>query len=283
MSKRKTVLPIHMKKTIERVEELATTVDLVMEVVDARAPHSSRCPILTRILAGSHHVKILSKTDLADPAMTKLWKQEFQEQGNVFADLPYGRRVKSEEFLSRLHMPFQGETGRMIKALIIGIPNVGKSTLINLLAGKHRAHTGARPGITRGLQLITLGKGVFLYDSPGVINPVIRDEEQGHILGLIGCLQENLFDAETAVLYLATRIIDGGYLELFGKTYELKVEGVREPLELLELVARRRGCMRPGGTPDISRACNILLRDFSTGRLRGLTLETPVSVSGLEP
>ena len=104
-------------------------------------------------------------------------------------DAPFGKHIQAADFLSGLSLPFYGETGHMIKALVIGIPNVGKSTLINILCGRRRAHTGAMPGITRGVQLLSLDRGVFLFDTPGVINPVIKNEEQGHILGLIGCLQ----------------------------------------------------------------------------------------------
>jgi ribosome biogenesis GTPase A len=275
MSKRKTVLPGHMKKAIERVEELAATVDLAIEVVDARAPHASRCPILTRILAGPHHVTILSKTDLADPAATRAWKTALADQGRIAAELPFGKNAKPGALLSSLDIPFYGEPGRMIKALIIGIPNVGKSTLINILAGNRRAHTGAKPGITRGLQLVKLPGGVFLYDTPGVINPVIRNEEQAHILGLIGCLQENMFDTQAAATYLAQRVIAGGYTGLFAKTYQMDPPDTAEPLDLIGSLARRRGCVQRGGEADLERACNILLRDFSTGRFRGLTLETP--------
>jgi len=277
MSKRKTVLPSHMKKTIERVEEIASAMDLVFEVVDARAPNASRGPILTRILAGPHHVKVFSKLDLADPHATNQWKQHFKKQGHVFADLPFRQSIRAESFLSELGLPFFGEKGRMFKALVIGIPNVGKSTFINLLVGKKRAHTGARPGITRGLQLVRLDSGVFLYDTPGVINPVIKDEEQGHILGLIGCLQENMFDIQEAALYLVNRIISGGYTRLFENVYQTDPVETTDPLALLDALGRRRGCLQRGGGVNMERACSVLLRDFSTGRFSGLSLEIPES------
>ena len=274
MSKRRTVLPGHMKKAIARVEELAATVDLAMEVVDARAPEASRCPILSRILTGCHHVKILSKTDLADARATALWKKHFEQQGLLWADLPYGRSIRAGDFLSRLQIPGYGQEGRMLKALIIGIPNVGKSTFTNLLVGRRRAGVGARPGITRGMQLVKIHKNVFMYDSPGVINPVIKNEEQGHILGLIGCLQENLFDVEAAAFYLADTVL-GGHARIIEKTYGLELEACADAEGLIHAVAMRRGFLRKGGVPDLERAARLLVTDHAAGRLSGLSLELP--------
>lgn len=275
MTRRKTVLPGHMKKAIERIEELAPVVDVALEVVDARAPDASACPIITKILTTAYHVKVLSKADLADAAVSREWREKFTEQGATWSELPFGKHVPADIFLKKLKLPGLDDPGRMIKALIIGIPNVGKSTLINALVGRRRAHTGARPGITKGLQLISLADNVYLYDTPGVINPTIRNETQGHILGLIGCLQENLFDVETAAYFLSEHLVEN-YTAKVKSTYGIDIPAHTPPEDLLEMLARRRGFLLKGGAPDIDRACRTLVNDFATGKLKGITLEYPV-------
>lgn len=272
MSKRKTVLPGHMKKTIERVEELASAVDIVFEVVDARAPLSSRCHILNRILAGSFHVTVLSKIDLADRMVTRSWERHFEGGGMPWKELPFGK-VRPADFFNFPALP--RAPGAMLKALAIGIPNVGKSTLINLLVGKHSAPVAARPGVTRGLQLLKAGDGIFIYDTPGVINPVIKSENHAHVLGLIGCLQDQFFDSEGAALHLADRILAAGAEKTFESCYDLKLHAGCGNVGMLEELARRRGFLLKGGEPDFGRACRLLVTDFSTGRLRGISLETP--------
>lgn len=273
MSKHKTVLPSHMKRTIERVEELAAAVDVVFEVVDARAPLSSRCHILTKILAGSFHVTVLSKVDLSDRTVTRAWEKHFEHNGAPWKELPFGRKMRAGDFFNIPDLP--RAEGTMLKALAIGIPNVGKSTLINMLVGKHSAAVAARPGVTRGLQLLKASDGIFIYDTPGVINPTIKSESHAYILGLIGCLQDQFFDSEGAALYLAERIIAGGVEKSFEDGYDLELHSGCGNVGMIETLARRRGFLLKGGAPDFGRACRLLVTDFSTGRLRGISLEIP--------
>lgn len=275
---RKTVLPQHMKKTIERVEEIASAVDIVFEVVDARAPEASRCHIMTRILAGSRLVTVLSKTDLADADATKEWKDSFDAREIPWVELPYGKKLNLDKFMGRSILPeVHIQEGAMLKALIIGVPNVGKSTLINLLTGKHRAPTGAKPGITRGVQLVKVMPGMFVYDTPGVINPTIKSETHAHILGLIGCLQESFYDAEAAAYFLAGRILATSRAAILEAHYDMRIDPDLGAGGVMEALAARRGFLLKGGAPDCIRACKTLAADFSTGRIKGVSLERPAA------
>jgi len=274
MSRRRPVLSGHMKKAIDRLESLSGTVNLVLEVVDARAPRSTRCDIVTRVLTGCRSVTVFSKADLADPAATDKWVRHLGSWGERAIVFPFGKQKKRKKFIEDI-LESSGVSGggEQVKAVVAGLPNVGKSTILNTITGRKRARVGARPGITRGLQLVTIRNDFMILDTPGVISSSIADREQELVLALVGCLQESGYDTHDAADFILSCTLPD-YPELLSKHYDIE-DMPGDPLSFYEAVARRRGFLQKGGMLDIDRVMPILLRDFSTGKLRGVTLERP--------
>lgn len=276
MNGKKTVLPSHMKRAMDRLERLGGVVNLVIEVVDARAPRATRCDFIAKIIGGCRTAVIFTKTDLADPAATKDWIEEFRREGKQAVQL--GARGNSDrERIMRALIEAAGDTGPAgARAVVAGLPNVGKSTVTNFLIGKRSARVGAAPGITRGLQLVRLRDNFLLVDTPGIVSPRIARREEGIVLALVGCLQENMYDAEEAAFGLLQAALPA-YGSIFLKFYGISdtAGDTDDPTAFCEALAVRRGFLKKGGEPDLDRAFKTLVRDFSTGRLSGITLERP--------
>lgn len=274
MSNRKPILPSHMKKAIDRLEELAGVVDLVIEAVDARAPHSTRCDFISRMLGGCDDVIVLTKADIADAAVTKNWLRHFNGAGTPAVVFPYFFQSGRDAFLDKILAARRPECRTTTtRAVVVGLPNVGKSTLINFLIGRKKTKVGAAPGVTLGVQLINLNDNFIIFDTPGIVSPRIARREEGMPLALVGCLQETFFEPEEAAIHLLSTTLTA-HTETFREYYDLPSPET-DPVKFCESVARRRGFLRKGGVPDINRVHSLLVQDFSTGRISGISLEAP--------
>ncbi|NPV52160.1 MAG: ribosome biogenesis GTPase YlqF [Firmicutes bacterium] len=282
---------------VEAIRRVLREMDMVIEVLDARAPMSTSSPRIAEVAGGREIILVLNKIDLADPVKTRMWKGFFEGQGavcvplNARTGLGVSDLIRHAEALasSIAHkLEARHRRRRAIRAVVIGFPNVGKSSLVNRVAGRKRARTGNRPGITRGRQWIVAGKGLELLDTPGIMK--IIDEDDAGIrdyawpwLCAIGCVPDEGFDPEpvaSRLLSLLSASAPGTLESRYGIQIDSRdgtsCEGIDEP-DILHSIARARGCLGPGGVPDISRAARLAIRDFREGKLGRVTLESPSS------
>ncbi len=272
--------PGHMAKARRQVEEKLNQVDLVMELLDARLPLSSRNPLIDELVGRRPRIVLLTKSDLADPDRNQEWLRYFKDQGTpallidaqagtgVNEILPLARELLQTKIVAQRK---KGIRSSRMRGMILGIPNVGKSSLINRLAKRSAAKTGDRPGITRSEQWIRVGT-LELLDTPGILWPKFDDPIVGLRLAASGAIKEELLPTEEVALYLLDHLLSHypqSYIDRYGSFP--KGEG----LLLLEQVGRKRGCMQRGGTVDLERAAEVLLRDFRTGKLGRISLERP--------
>lgn len=264
--------PGHMARARRQIEAAIRQVDAVIEVVDARLPVSSRNPELQDLLARRPKLVVGSKADLADPETTQAWMTYWQSEGQAAAavnlEASETRNILRRQF-DRFSARRSGRQG--LRWLVVGIPNVGKSTLINCLAQGGRARTGAKPGITRGTQWIRTAGGHYLLDSPGLLWPKLDPPERGLKLAWIGCVSENAFDLETVARSL---------LDFLAQQEPQRLEkryGIRaaEDPDLLETLATKRGMLLKGGIADLERAAATVLKEFRVGTLGRISLEHP--------
>lgn len=276
--------PGHMKKTRESIQANLSNVDLVIELLDARIPYSSRNPIIDEIVKNKPRIIILNKSDLSDRKSNDVWMNYFKEK-NISAitfnslidkvdkliNLSIGATKEKRESLEK-----KGVINRPVRAMIIGIPNVGKSTLINNLIGRKGAKTGNRPGITRQNQWIKIKGKIELLDTPGILWPKFEDKKVGLNLAFTGAIKDDVLDTETLALKLVERInsIDGSYLS---HRYDIVVDN-KTSLEIMEDIARRRGSIIRGGEIDYTKVSNIILDEFRKGIIGNITLELPKEI-----
>jgi len=273
--------PGHMKKARAQIIEVLPSIDLVIEVLDARLPASSSNPLLEKLRGQKTCIKVLNKKDLADPAVTKGWVAFFEEQHGVKAiplDAKDRRDVGLLPKLCRKLVPNKGGKGQKpLRVLIVGIPNVGKSTLSNTLMGKKIARVGDKPAITTRPQLIDLRNGILLSDTPGLLWPVLDDLSGACRLAASGAIGDNAYDSFEVSLatldYLA-----GRYPALLQQRYNLS-ELAATALENLAEIGRRRGCLVSGGAVELPRAAELLLRELRTGKLGRISLERPEEIN----
>ena len=273
--------PGHMTKAIRMMQENIKLIDLIIELIDARIPLSSRNPDIDRLGAGKSRIVLLNKSDLADPECNKQWASFFKEQGAYVLEInaKTGAGVKAinglvqeacREKLERDRK--RGIVNRPVRAMVVGIPNVGKSTFINSFAGKACAKTGNKPGVTKGKQWIRLNKSLELLDTPGILWPKFEDSQVGMRLAFIGSMNDEVMIIEELACDLLTAIKEL-YPEALKGRYD--VEWCDSPAETLEAIARSRGCLTRGENLDLKKAAGILLDDFRSGRLGRMTLERP--------
>lgn len=274
--------PGHMTKARRMMEENIRLVDLVIELVDARIPLSSRNPDIDELGKNKARILLLNKSDLADSRTGKLWKAYFQKQGVYVleANSKNGGALRAINPLvqeacqkKKERDRKRGILNRPLRAMVVGIPNVGKSTFINAFAGKACTKTGNKPGVTKGKQWIRMNKSLELLDTPGILWPKFESQEVGLKLALIGSMNDEIVPAQEMALKLIGMLQEryGGALS---ERYGLKEE--QAPTDILRKIAERRGCLRKGEELDTEKAAGILLDDFRSGRLGRITLETPV-------
>ncbi len=276
--------PGHMKKARAQIVEGLPTIDLVIEVLDARLPASSANPLLERLRGDKPCIKVLNKNDLADPTVTKSWVRFFEKQHAVRAiplDAKDRRDVGLLPKLCRKLVPGRGGKGeRLLRVMVVGIPNVGKSTLINTLAGKKIARVGDKPAITTCPQQIDLRNGILLSDTPGLLWPVLEDPDGACRLAASGAIGDNAFDT-TAVSLATVGYVAGKYPALLLHRYKLP-ELLETAILLLEEIGRRRGCLMSGGEVDLHRAAELFLRELRSGKLGRISLERPGKIAAAE-
>ena len=251
--------PGHMHKASKEVKQTLHQVDVVIEVLDARLPFSSQNPMLTTLRGDKPCIKILSKSDLADPERTQEWQTYLeQEQGvkTLAVTVEHPEKIRQLSDLCHKMLPDKAPSGRLIHALIMGIPNVGKSTLINVLAGRMIAKTGNEPAITKMQQRIALGNGIVLLDTPGMLWANVENKNSGFRLATTGAIKDTAIDHEQ-IAYFAAEFLLTDYPEQVKERYQLEALPVSEQA-LLEAIGKSRGCLKSGGRVDVDRVSKIL-------------------------
>jgi len=268
--------PGHMHKASKEMRKIIPTVDLIIEILDARIPFSSENPMLAEIRGDKPCIKVLSKSDLADPLITQRWQDYLEQQKGVKTiALTTEEPEKMHGLLSLCHkiLPKKSSSVSNIQAMIMGIPNVGKSTLINNLAGRMIAKTGNEPAVTKNQQRIKLDQGITLLDTPGVLWPKLENKHGGYRLAITGAIKETAISNDDIAMY-AVDYFRRFYPELLKARYQLD-ELPEDELPLLEMIGAKRGCLRAGGLVDLDRAAKIVLTEFRDINIGRITLETP--------
>ena len=271
--------PGHMTKAKRQMQEDLKLIDLIIELVDARVPLSSRNPDIDQLGQNKSRLILLNKADLADERQNEAWKEYFQSKGFhvVKVDSRNGAGMKTiqnviqeacKEKIERDRR--RGIKNRPIRAMVAGIPNVGKSTFINTFAGKACAKTGNRPGVTKGKQWIRLNKNVELLDTPGILWPKFEDEQVGMRLAYIGSIKDDILNMEELALKLIDYLKER-YTGLLEKRYGISEAG--NAVELLGDIAKARGCLKKGEELDYTKASGLLFDDFRSGKIGRITLE----------
>lgn len=280
--------PGHMTKARRQIEAKLKLIDVVIELLDARLPLSSRNPMIDDILRDKPRLILLNKADLADPEATRKWLAYFKAEGHLAhpADASTGTGVKQipEQVKMLLKEKIdrqiaRGMNPRAMRALIVGIPNVGKSTLINKMAGRHIAAVGDRPGVTKGQQWIKTGGNLELLDTPGILWPRFEDQEVGYRLAVTGAIKEEILNIEEIAFYAVKYLVKeygSRFQERFGiEKLPEDLENPDEIVAVMEAVGRKRGCLISGGRVDLEKASRVLLHELRAGKLGRFTLETP--------
>ena len=275
--------PGHMTKTKRMMVENISLVDIIIELVDARIPYSSKNPDIDDLAKNKYRIILLNKCDLAEQKATALWEQYYKQKGfeviqvNSIKGTGMVEVTNAARALMKDKIERQKARGRLfipIRSMIVGIPNVGKSTFINKYVGKTTAKTGDKPGVTRGKQWIKLKKDFELLDTPGILWPKFDDKAVGLKLAFTGAVNDDILDLTT----LATELINHLLLrhsELLQNRYQITFDTIEEPHIILEKIAIARGFKQKGGEPDIDRASKILLDEYRGGKLGNITLELP--------
>ena len=275
--------PGHMTKAQRMIEENIKLVDAVCEILDARIPGASRNPDIDRLAGDKPRLVILNRCDLADPEMTARWRRYFQSRGLAIleTDAKNGKGVNGfvpavRELLKDKLKEYEskGQVGRPLRLMILGIPNVGKSTFINKVAGRKAAIAGDKPGVTRGKQWISIDKGLDLLDTPGILWPKFESQEVGELLAITNAIKADVLDKETLGANFMLRLRDY-YPQALTERYQFTPDPEANGFELLEAAGRKRGFLVSGGEVDIERMANTLLGEYHDGKLGRLSLEQP--------
>ena len=272
--------PGHMTKTRRQMAEYIKQVDAVCEVVDARIPQVSRNPDMDQIAAGKPRLMVLNRIDLADPAMTAAWAKHFRAQGMAVIETDSRAGTGTQAFAGAVRLLLadkiaawneKGLVGKAVRVMVVGIPNVGKSTFINSFAGKACAKTGNKPGVTKGNQWIRLNKSLELLDTPGILWPKFEDQTVGIRLALIGSINDEILNKDELALELI-RFLQKQYPNVLEDKYQADAS---DAVELLNQIAKARACLSKGGELDLAKASRLLIDDFRNGKLGKITLELP--------
>ena len=272
--------PGHMAKTKRLIIEHLKAVDVAAELLDARIPLSSANPMVEELLSGKPRIVILNKADLADPGMTKAWESYYKRKGVAAVSMSCGNGKDKKKFLRLIKeaagpmlekWKHRGLKTRSARIMILGIPNVGKSTLINFISGTAAARTANTPGHTRGKQWVRLSQGLDLLDTPGVLWPKFEDQVAALRLAATGAIAGDVFDADTVVPELM-RVLARTAPDALREKYGIE-DAAADPQILLAQAGKRRGCILPGGAIDYARAQTMILNDFRSGKLGRITLD----------
>ena len=272
--------PGHMAKTKRKIKEILPIIDAVAEVVDARIPLSSRNPDLHEIIENKPHIILLNKCDMADPTATKEWIDFYKAKGitAIAVDCKSGKGLNTFKDTVKTTLADKlesykekGMVGKPLRVMVVGIPNVGKSSFINKIAGKTRAKAENRPGVTRGNQWFTIDKQLELLDTPGVLWPKFEDKTVGEHLAVTGAVKDRILDIELLAMRLIEILADG-YEDLLTARYG-KLDFSEDSYEVLCQIGKKRGMVIRGGDTDTERAANMLLEEYRNQKIGNITLE----------
>ena len=276
--------PGHMTKAKRQMQEDIKLIDLVIELVDARIPLSSRNPDIDELGKNKYRLILMNKADLADKEQTKKWAEYFKSKGFFVVSLD-ARTKNSMKSITDIVMEAckekierdrkRGIKNRPVRAMVVGIPNVGKSTFINSYAGKACAKTGNKPGVTKGKQWIRLNKNVELLDTPGILWPKFEDQMVGLRLALIGSIKDEILNIDELAMELIKYLIKN-YSGIINARYE--VDESKELTDIIVDIAKNRNCLLKGGEPDYSKAAALVIDDFRSGKMGCITLESPEDI-----
>ena len=269
--------PGHMRKASNEMIETLPLVNVVIEVLDARIPYSSSNPFIHELSSDKPHIKLLNKTDLADASITKQWQDYFEQQKNTKTlGLDLKNYDPSKQIIDLINKLSPQREGRNTLAMVTGIPNVGKSSLINCLAGKHITRTGDEPAVTKGQQRINLRNGIMLLDTPGILWPKIENPESSYRLATTGAIKDTAFSYEDLAFFAADFLLKQ-YPDRLQDRFKLDRLPHTE-IEFLEVVGAQRGCLRAGGRVDLERVSTIFINELRAGVFGPLGFETPAMV-----
>ncbi len=286
--------PGHMTRARRQIQEKLKLIDVAIELLDARIPESSRNPMIDEILQDKPRLIVLNKADLADPRATERWMAYFAAEGHACAAIDANTGTRVGEIPVKAKVLVQAKWDRMadkgvinpraVRALIVGIPNVGKSTLINRLAGRNIAATGDRPGVTKGQQWIKVAGGEMeLLDTPGILWPKFEDQLVGYRLATTGAIKEEILNIED-IAFFAVKAIAARYWDTLQERFGLEgdapldLDNADEVVAVMEAIGKKRGCLVSGGRVDLEKTSGIILRELRAGKLGRLTLEEPGEV-----
>ncbi len=268
--------PGHMHKANKEIKETLAQIDLIIEVLDSRIPFSSQNPLLSELRGNKLCIKVLTKSDLADPKLTNKWQTWLeQEQGvkTLALTTEQPERIRQLVDLSRKMVKTLPGKRQIINAMIMGIPNVGKSSLINILASRTIAKTGNEPAVTKSQQRINIGNDFMLFDTPGVLWPKVENEPSMYRLAVSGAVKDTAYEYDDIAFFAAEYLLSA-YPDSLKQRYQFTKTPTNE-LALLEAIGRKRGCLRSGGHIDLDKASKILLTELRSGKLGSISLETP--------
>jgi len=267
--------PGHMHKAQKAIRETLKQVDLVIEVLDARIPFSSQNPMISTLRGNKPCIKVLTKSDLADPIITTQWQEFFEQEQGVKTQTVSSEEPEKIKRISDLCHKLVGNKN-IVHAMIMGIPNVGKSTLINILAGKSIAKTGNEPAVTKTQQRINLPGNLVLSDTPGMLWPKIENENSGYRLATTGAIKDTAIDTDEIAFFAAEGLLKN-YSNMVLSRYELEQLPQTE-WDFFQLIGRKRGCLKSGGEVDLNKICTIFLNELRAGILGQISLETPAII-----
>lgn len=275
--------PGHMAKTRRLIKESLPFVDLVTEIVDARIPFSSSNPELDEMIGNKPRIVLLNKCDVADEKATAAWVEYYKKRGmyaipvdcrsgkGLNAYLPLVRKVLKDKIQRNTE---KGMAGKPLRVMVVGIPNTGKSSFINKMAGRNRAKVADKPGVTRSNSWFAVGSGIELLDTPGVLWPKFEDKAVGDKLAFIGSVKDEILDTETLALRLIN-VLKNGYSDRISERFKITGFEDKEDYEILEMIGKKRGMLISGGEIDYERASVMLLDEYRAGKLGRLTLDFP--------
>ncbi|WP_111976424.1 ribosome biogenesis GTPase YlqF [Algibacillus agarilyticus] len=268
--------PGHMHKAQKEIAEIMPAIDVIIEVLDARIPYSSNNPMIATLRGDKPFIKVLNKKDLADPVTTQLWLDYFNAQLGTKAIAISARNVTETKQIFALCAelaPHRVQQGKQLRALICGIPNVGKSTTINVLADRIIAKTGNEPAVTKAQQRIRLDNDIVLSDTPGMLWPKVENENSGYRLAATGAIKDTAMESDDVATYVVEYLMQA-YPEMLKNRYGLEAFA-HTGYDTLELIGRKRGCLRSGGRVEMNKAADIVLHELRDSTLGLISMETP--------
>jgi len=278
--------PGHMTKTRRMIEADLKHVDIVVELIDARIPISSRNPDIDQIAAGKPRLIVLNRADQADPQGNRAWNTYFQRQGYAVLETDAKSGTGIQRFSNAIQTVLKeqmerwrekGQVGRPVRAMVVGVPNVGKSTFINKVAKRKSAKASERPGVTRGKQWVSVDASLDLLDTPGILWPKFEDKTTGLHLAFTGAVKDDIVDVETLAFHLM-ELLGQRYPQALEARYQIKAQPGAPGWELLEQGAQGRGFLISGGEYDLERMAHVLLDEYRAGKLGRFTLEMPEDI-----